>query len=122
LQIIRQYLDDRDVGSVAINHVLRIDGCLVTANFTLRERNLIVTYWNPEEIEALRGKADFKQKVFERYRENWQRLAETHEANGGRIHYVEAAGKEKILAALGACEQLGPGGDVSKHTTLYAKQ
>jgi hypothetical protein len=122
LQTIRQYLDSKGTGSVKINDILKIDGRLVTANFTLRDRNLILTYRNPQEIEALGQKADFKQKVFERYCRNWQRLAETHESNGGRIYYVEASGKERILAALKSCDQLGPGSDVSKDTTLYAKQ
>jgi len=122
LQVIRQYLDSKNVGNVGINHVLRIDGHLVTANFILRDRNLILTYWNPEEIESLAAKADFKQKAFERYRKNWQRLAEKHESNGGQIYYVEASGRERILAALESCGQLDPGGDVSQDATLYAKQ
>jgi len=121
LQIIRQHLRDRGIRNVGINHILRIDNQLVSVSFTVRDRNLIVKYWNPQGIESLPGKAAFKQKAFERYRTNWERLAATHESSGGRIYTIETADKERIVAALESCDPLDIGGDALTHAALYAK-
>jgi len=121
LQIIRQHLTNRGIRNVGVSHILRIDNQLVSVSFTVRDRNLIVKYWNPQGIESLPGKASFKQKAFERYRTNWERLAATHESRGGRIYTVEAAEKERIVAALESCDPLDTGGKALPHTALYAK-
>jgi len=121
LQIIRQHLASRGIRNVGISHILRIDNQLVSVSFAVRDRNLIVKYWNPQSIESLPGKAAFKQKLFERYRTSWKQLAATHESYGGRIYTIEAADKEQIVAALESCDPLDTGGDAVPHASLYAK-
>jgi len=121
LQIIRQHLRDRGIAHVGISHIQRIDGRLASVTFTVHDRNLIVKYWNPKAVESLPGTASYKQKVFERYRANWQKLAAAHEGRGGKIYTIESADKERIVAALESCDALDTGDNVSTHATLYAK-
>ncbi|MBN2128580.1 MAG: hypothetical protein JW741_03755 [Sedimentisphaerales bacterium] len=122
LQIIRQHLRDRGIGNAGISHILRIDGQLVSVSFTVGDRNLIVKYWNPEAIESLPGTTSYKQKAFERYRTNWQKLAAAHESHGGQIYTIETADEEQIVAALESCDSLDAGADaLTHHTALYAK-
>jgi hypothetical protein len=115
LDIIRRYLRDKGCEDASINRILRLGNRLVSVDFTLRDRNLIIKYWNPKEVERLSG-AEAKtrvplaqQRFYEKYKQDWERCAQQHQANGGEIYYVQAGDRETILPALQACPQLeGP--------------
>jgi len=112
LNIIRQYLRDKNCADASINHILRFNNRLVSVDFTLRDRNLIIKYWNPKEVGRLSGAETqsrvplYQQRVYEKYQQEWEHCARQHEAQGGEIYYVQACDRETIVPALQACPKL----------------
>jgi hypothetical protein len=120
IETIRQHLQAKG-HDVNVNRILRIGGNLVSVDFFLKDRNLIIKYWNPTQIESLKTQEKFKQTAFERYRQNWMEIAAQHEQSGGRIHYVEASDTQTILAALDSCTELDVNPETANEAIMYAK-
>jgi hypothetical protein len=119
--IIRGHLLAKGIESASINRILMIDNQLVSADFLLKDRNLLIKYWNPEAIDALNAQEGPRQKTYENYRANWAKVAAQHEQNGGRIYTVEASDAQTIVAALDACTTLEVEPQTESQTVLYAK-
>lgn len=121
LNVIRQYLRDRGLSNVGINRILRVDGKLVSVDFLLQDRNLLIKYWDPRQVESLDAKADTRQRMLEKYRKDWQGFVRQYEQDGGRIYMVEASDREGIMLALESCSDLSPGKEAPDTQTLYAR-
>lgn len=121
IQTIREYLQARGYAVVNMNHVLRIDNQLVSVEFFLKDQNLIIKYWNPDEIESLGTKEAFKLKAYEKYVANWTQIAAQHEQTGGQIYSIEASDAQTIVAALDSCKELSPNPSATGEPVLYAK-
>jgi hypothetical protein len=122
LYVIRQYLRDRGCSNVGINHLLRIDGIVVSVNFTLRDKSLIIKYWNSTVLDSLEAGDDCRAKAVARHQEEWERLARTHKQTGGDIYTVCATEQAAIIAALDACERLAPSETEVQPSTMYARR
>ena len=122
MAVIRQHLHAKGVTSVNVDQILRVEDQLLSADFLVKDRNLLIKYWNPEGIEQLSTKEPFKQKAYARYKENWEKLAEQFQQKGGEIYYVNASEPQTIVAALESCPKLSPGNNVETPTVLYAKE
>ena len=118
---IRQHLLAKGITTVEINRIFRVDNQLVSVDVLVKDRHLLIKYWNPEEIEALDTKEGFKQKIYETYRQNWTQIAARHEQNGGQVYYVEASDAQTIVAALNSCTTLDTGPETPDRTIMYAK-
>jgi hypothetical protein len=121
VDIIRQHLVAKGIESVDIDRIFRIDNQLVSVDVRVKDRNLLIKYWNPEEIEALDAKEAVKQKIYRKYREDWTQIAARHEQNGGQVYYVEASDAQTIVAALDSCTTLDAAPETADKTVLYAK-
>jgi hypothetical protein len=121
LDIIRQYLRGKGIDNASINRICRIDGKLISVDFTLADRRLIVKYLNPQEADLLSAKETFKQKAYERYRQAWENYARQYEGNGGDVYQVKASDEQAIIAALNACDKLDAGHGIPDSLGLYAK-
>jgi len=122
LDVIRQYLRERGCRNVGVSHILRVDGVLVSVSFTLRDQDLIIKYWNPEAVESLETGGDYKARVLEKYRTEWERLANAHRHKGGEVYRVHASEQKAIVASLNACEHLIPPAGTGQHAAMYAKK
>lgn len=121
MEIIRQHLAAKGFTSVNIDRILRIDDQLVSADFLIKDRNLLIKYWNPRGIESLSEKESFKQKAYEKYRQDWTRIAAGHELNGGNVYYVEASDAQTIVAVLDACTNLDTQPGAPGEPVMYAR-
>jgi len=119
--IIRGGLLARGIESTGVNRILLIDNQLVSADFVLKDRNLLIKYWNREAIESLSAQAGSRLKTYENYRENWAKVAAQHEQNGGQIYTIEASDAQTIVAALEACPSLEAESSTETDTVLYAR-
>ncbi|OHB67024.1 MAG: hypothetical protein A2Y77_12715 [Planctomycetes bacterium RBG_13_62_9] len=122
MDIIRQRLRDKGIGAANINRILRVDNELISVDFLLKDRNLLIKYWNPQEIERLSAKEPFKQKLYEKYRQDWERFAGQYKQAGGDIYYVNASDSQAVAAALDSCTKLDAGRNVTSQPVLYAKR
>jgi hypothetical protein len=120
MDIIRQHLLAKGLTSVSVDRVLRVDNQLVSVDVLVKDRNLLIKYWNPQEVERLSTKEAFKQKAYAKYKEDWERFAEQYKLAGGEVYTVNASEQETIVAALESCTKLAPDNGV-KTPTLYAK-
>jgi hypothetical protein len=130
ITVIRQYLRERGISDVGINRILRVDDKLVSADFTVGGRNLLIKYWDPTQTEPKETQADSKRastssvgaKMIEKYKKDWEAFAGKYQQDGGEIYVIAASGRTDIVAALDACTKLGPGDAKPAPRTMYAKQ
>lgn len=120
LNIIRQHLGNKGFASPCIDRILRVDNQLVSVDFLVPDRNVLIKYWNPQELERLGSKEDYKQKACAKYKEDWERYAQQYRQTGGEIYTISASEPESIVAALDSCTKLSPG--LATSQTMYAKQ
>jgi hypothetical protein len=121
MDIIRQHLRTKGFASVSVDRILRVDNELVSVNVLVKDRNLLIKYWNPEELGRLSTKEAYKQKAYAKYKQDWEQFAEQYKHAGGEIYTVNASESQTIVAALESCTKLGPGNDTTGQPTLYAK-
>ncbi len=100
MDIIRQHLRTRGFASVSIDRILRIDDQLVSVDVLVKDRNLLIKYWNPAEVANLNAKEVSKQRAYAQYKQNWEQFAETYQQTGGEVYTVSASEPQTIVAAL----------------------
>jgi hypothetical protein len=109
MDVIRQHLRSRGCTAVSIDRILRVDDQLISVDVLVKDRNLLIKYWNSQEVERLSTKETFKQKVYAKYKQDWDRSAEQYQRTGGEIYTVSGSEPQTIVAALEFCPRLGPG-------------
>lgn len=130
ISIIRQQLRERGLSDVGVNRILRIEGKLVSADFTVGSQNLLIKYWDPTQVESANGKVDQQSgstsaaasMMIERYKTDWESFAGKYQQDGGAIYVVAASGRTDIVAALNACDKLAPGDAKPNPQPMYARQ
>jgi hypothetical protein len=122
LYVIRQHLRDRGYKDVGVNCIMRVDNQLVSVDFTLASQNLLIKYWDPEQVDQMRTKPDSTQKAFQRYKDNWESFAARHEQSGGKIVHVSGSDPQEVVAVLDACLPSTPGSSPQTPQTMYAKK
>ncbi len=80
MDVIRQHLRSRGCTAVSIDRILRVDDQLISVDVLVKDRNLLIKYWNSQEVERLSTKEAFKQKVYAQYKQDWDRFAEQYHA------------------------------------------
>ncbi|MCX5643406.1 MAG: hypothetical protein NTZ17_01785 [Phycisphaerae bacterium] len=120
MDVIRQRLRARGFASVSIDRILRIDDQLVSVDVFVKDRNLLIKYWNPAEVANLNAKEVSKQRAYAQYKQNWEQFAETYKQTGGEVYTVSASEPQTIVAALDSCTRLSPDNGIQP-TVMYAK-
>ena len=121
MAVIRQHLYAKGLTSVDINRIMRVEDQLLSVDFLVKDRNLLIKYWNPEGIKQLSAKETFKQTAYAKYKENWEQFAAQFQQKGGEIYYVRASEPQTIVAALESCPKLSPGNNAPAPPVLYAR-
>ena len=121
LDIIRQHLRARGIDAPAVNRILRIDSELVSVDFMLADRNLLIKYWNGDAMELLNAAEGSRRKACEKYKRDWESFAAQFEKRGGEIFYVTASDARTIVAALESCTRLDTDNDTPTRPTMYAR-
>ena len=120
MDVIRQHLRARGFASVSIDRILRVDNQLVSVDVFVKDRNLLIKYWNPGEVANLSTKDVAKRRAYAQYKQNWEQFAEQYRQTGGEVYTVNASEPQTIVAALDSCTKLSP--DTSgQPVVLYAK-
>lgn len=98
-QIIRQYLAGKNI-DFQMNRVLRIDNRLVSADFLLRNKNVLIKYLNPQDVELIAQDSGYKKNAYQRHKQMWDAFAEQFRQQGGKIYQIESADGRQILEKL----------------------
>jgi hypothetical protein len=121
IDVIRRHLQGKGFASLSMERILRVDNQLVSVDFYVKDRDLLIKFWNPQEVDRLSTKEAFKQKAYAKYKQDWESYAERYKQTGGEIYCVNASEPQAIVAALESCTKLGPGNGTSSQPVLYAK-
>jgi hypothetical protein len=81
----------------------------VGVEFLLRDKNIIIKYRNPDEIESLAQQAQYKRSFYNRYRQESEEFCERYEQAGGKVYEIISADEKEILAKLQLCPELDQG-------------
>jgi hypothetical protein len=107
-EIIYNYLKSKNV-DFSMNKLLKIENKTLSVEFLLKDKNMIIKYWNPDEMQQVGQQPGYRKNICEQYQEAWRDLSQRFAANGGKIYEIESANKEEILSRLDLCSQLNDG-------------
>jgi len=102
-EIICGYLRSKNI-DFKTNRLLNIDNKTVSVDFLLKGKNIIIKYWNPEEIRSLAQQPEYKRSFYEKYKERSINFCEEYKKAGGKVYQIESANAKEILAKLMVCD------------------
>ncbi len=106
--IVSEFLKSRNI-KFRTDCFLRIDGRTVSVNFLLEDSDVVVKYWDPEQIVLLLDKPEYKQIIFENYLQKWVDFCEQYLGSGGKICQVVSADEREIISQLINSSELNDG-------------
>ncbi|MHC4726690.1 MAG: hypothetical protein ACYS17_05620 [Planctomycetota bacterium] len=107
--IISSYLKSRNIDDYKMTGILKIDGTLINVSFLLKDKNLMITYWNLDEVESLIQQPGYHRKYFEKHEKQWKNLCNQYTQAGGKIYPITSTDENEILAKLILCPELKDG-------------
>lgn len=107
-EIICAYLKSKNI-DFTTNRLLIIDDKTVSVDFLLKDKNIIIKYWNPEETQSLAQQPEYKRNFYERYKESSSSFCEEYKKAGGKVYQIQSANQKEILAGLMLCPELSDG-------------
>jgi hypothetical protein len=104
-RVVSEYLKSRNVDFKTHNY-LRIDSQTVSVSFLLEEKNMIVKYWNPDEIDVLESKSEYKKNAYIKYLQEWNDFCAEYVSKGGKVCQIVSADQKDIYSCLMQCREL----------------
>ncbi len=109
MQIICSYFKNNSIDGFEMDRLFKVENKTVSVNFIFRDKNIIIKYWNPEEVRSILQQPGCKKVYYEQYKLQWMDFCKKHEENGGKIYQIESADKDEILSKLSLCQELAKG-------------
>ncbi len=82
------------------NKILSIEHNIISVDFILTDKNIIIKYWNPEKILALQKEKNPKTRIYEHYLESYKNFAGEYLGSGGQIYQIITADEKELLSKL----------------------
>ena len=108
-EIICRYLNSKNIDDFEMTGILRIDGKTVNINFLLRDKNIIITYWDLDEVQSLVQQPGYKRNYLEKHEKEWKNLCTKYTQTGGKVYPITSADENEILVKLMLCPELNDG-------------
>ena len=108
-EIIYRYLKSRNINNFEITGLLRIDNKIVSVNFLLRDKNVMISYRDLDQAQSLIQQPGYKRNYYEKNERQWRSLCEKYARAGGKIYLITSADQNEILAKLTLCPGLNDG-------------
>ena len=107
--IIYRYLKSRNIDGFKMTGMLSIEGRVVNVNFQLKDKNIMITYWDLDEVQSLLQQPGYRRTYLERHERQWKNLCNKYTQAGGKIYPITSADEKEILAKLTLCSELNGG-------------
>lgn len=107
--IICRYLRDRNIDDFKMTGILKIDGKVINVNFLLKDKNLMITYWDLDEVESLIQQPGYHRNYLEKHEMQWKTVCNQYTKEGGKIYPITSADENEILTKLTLCNELNDG-------------
>jgi len=108
-EIIYRYLKSRNIDDFETTGLLKIDNKTVNVNFLLRDKNIMITYWDLDEVQSLIQQPGYKRNYYEKHEQEWRNLCKKYIQAGGKVYPITSADAKEILAKLMLCSELNDG-------------
>ena len=108
-EIIYRYLKSKNINDFEMNGILKINNKTVNVNFLLRDKNIIITYWDLDEVQSLLQQPGYRRNYYERHEQQWKNLCTKYIETGGKVYPITSADAKEILAKLMLCPELNDG-------------
>ncbi len=108
-EIIYRYLKSKNINDFEMNGLLKINNKTVNVNFLLRDKNIIITYWDLDEVQSLLQQPGYRRNYYERHERQWKNLCTKYIETGGKVYPITSADAKEILAKLMLCPELNDG-------------
>jgi len=108
-EIICSYLKSRNIDDFETTGLLKIDNKTVNVNFLLRDKNIMITYWDLDEVQSLLQQPGYKRSYYEKHEQEWRNLCTKYIQAGGIVYPITSADAKEILAKLTLCPELNDG-------------
>jgi hypothetical protein len=104
-EIISNYLKSKNI-DFRTDNLFRINNETLSANFLLKDKSMVIKYWNPEDIQYIEEQNDYKKTMYNKYKKEWDQFSQKHEQTGGKVYQIISADKAEILSKLELCAEL----------------
>lgn len=108
-EIIYNYLKSKNIDDFEVDRIFRANNKIVSVNFVLRDKNLIIKYWNPEQTQVLNQQSGHRRNYYEKYEQNWRNFSQKYKQTGGKVYQITSANGKEILSKLLLCLELNEG-------------
>lgn len=107
-EVISNYLKSKNI-DFRTDNIFRINNGTLSANFLLKDKSMIIKYWNPEDIQYIEKQQDCKKIMYDKYKKEWDEFSQRYQKTGGKVYQISSADKEEILSKLELCTELNSG-------------
>ena len=108
-EIIYKYLKSKNIDDFEMTGLLKINNKTVNVNFLLRDKNIMITYWDLDEVRSLLEQPGYKRNYYEKHEQEWRNLCTKYIQTGGIVYPITSADEDEILAKLTLCSELNDG-------------
>ena len=98
--LVRDYLNEVIPGQYRLTRTLKIDQDTLSFDIVLKDRDLIIKYWNPTGILALQQTSGYKEKILSKYMASWASFEVERDAAGFRTHHIISSDMGQVLEEL----------------------
>lgn len=107
--IICGFLKDRNIDDFTMTGILKIEGKVINVNFLLKDKNLMITYWDLDEVESLIQQPGYHRNYLEKHERQWKTACNQYTQAGGKVIPITSTDENEILATLTLCDELNDG-------------
>ena len=107
--IICRYLKSRNIDRFQMTGMLKVEGRVINVSFLLKDKNLMITYWDLDEVQSLLQQPGYQRSFLEKHEKQWKNLCDQYTQAGGKIYPISSADENEILANLTLCAELNGG-------------
>jgi len=108
-EIIHRYLKSKNINDFETTGILKINNKTVNINFLLRDKNIMITYWDLDEVQSLLQQPGYRRNYYEKHEQQWKNLCTKYIQTGGKVYLITSADAKGILAKLMLCPELNDG-------------
>jgi len=107
--IICRYFNSRNIDDFKMTGILKVNGRTININFLLKNKNLLITYWDLDQVQSLLQQPGYHRIYFEKHEKEWKNLCNKYTQAGGKVYPITSADENEILAKLTLCSELNGG-------------
>lgn len=108
-EIIYRYLKSRSIDDFKMKGLFIVNNKTVSVDFLLRDKNIMISYRDLEQVQSLSQQSGYKSNYYERHEKAWRNFCEKYIQAGGKVYQIISADEAEILTKLMLCPELNDG-------------